>query len=131
MADPRPKFLSEKIKKGAGWRVLATWPNGEFENIGAFRSEEEAVRWIAKQSEVWLGSPLAVNRPPRKSPKDFSQATKLVVDVASGQVEDREPTPEERGIDPAASAMGKKGGPARAASMTPERRAEIAKPTIG
>jgi hypothetical protein len=62
-----------------------------------------------------------------KRPRDFSQAAKLVVDIASGQVEDREPTPEERGIDPAASAMGRKGGPARAASMTPERRAEIAK----
>jgi hypothetical protein len=62
-----------------------------------------------------------------KRPRDFSQAAKLVVDIASGQVEDRELTPEERGVDPAASAMGRKGGPARAASMTPERRAEIAK----
>jgi hypothetical protein len=62
-----------------------------------------------------------------KRPRDFSQAAKLVVDIASGQMEDREPTPEERGVDPAASAMGKKGGPARAASLTPERRAEIAK----
>jgi hypothetical protein len=61
-----------------------------------------------------------------KRPRDFSQAAKLVVDIASGQVEDREPTPEERGVDPAASAMGRKGGPARAASMTPERRREIA-----
>ncbi len=62
-----------------------------------------------------------------KRPRDFSQAAKLVVDIASGQVEDREATPEERGVDPAASAMGRKGGPARAASLTPERRAEIAK----
>jgi hypothetical protein len=62
-----------------------------------------------------------------KRPRDFSQAAKLVVDIASGQVEDREPTPEERGKDPAASAMGRKGGPARAASLTPGRRAEIAK----
>jgi hypothetical protein len=62
-----------------------------------------------------------------KRPRDFSQAAKLVVDIASGQVEDREPTPEERGVDPAASAMGRKGGPARAASMTPDRRREIAK----
>ena len=50
-----------------------------------------------------------------------------MVDILTGQVEDRELTPEERGVDPAASAMGKKGGPARAASMTPERRSEIAK----
>lgn len=70
--------------------------------------------------------PIMADKHPKR-PRDFSQAAKLVVDIASGQIEDREPTPEERGVDPAASAMGKKGGPARAASMTPERRAEIAK----
>ena len=62
-----------------------------------------------------------------KRPRDPNQLAKMIVDLSTGQVEDREPTPEERGVDPAASAMGKKGGPARAASMTPERRSEIAK----
>jgi hypothetical protein len=62
-----------------------------------------------------------------KRPRDTNQLAKLMVDILTGQVEDRELTPEERGVDPAASAMGKKGGPARAASMSPERRAEIAK----
>jgi hypothetical protein len=47
---------------------------------------------------------------PPKRPRDFSQAAKLVIDVATGQVEDREPTPQERGKDPAAAAMGRKGG---------------------
>jgi hypothetical protein len=64
---------------------------------------------------------------PRKRPRDFSQAAKLVVDIATGEVEDRPPTPEEQGKDPAAAAMGRKGGRARAANMTKERRAEIAK----
>jgi len=64
---------------------------------------------------------------PRKRPRDFSQAAKLVVDIATGQVEDREPTPEEQGKDPAASAMGRKGGAARAKSMTAEKRSEIAR----
>jgi general stress protein YciG len=64
---------------------------------------------------------------PPKRPRDFSQAAKFVVDVATGQREDREPTPEERGKDPAAAAMGRKGGAARAKSMSPERRAEIAR----
>jgi hypothetical protein len=64
---------------------------------------------------------------PRKRPRDFSQAAKLVVDIATGQVEDRPPTPEEQGKDPAAAAMGRKGGTARAKSMTAERRAEIAR----
>jgi len=62
-----------------------------------------------------------------KRPRDFSQAAKLVVDIASGQVEDREPTPEEQGKDPAAVALGLKGGAARAKAMTAEQRAEIAR----
>lgn len=62
-----------------------------------------------------------------KRPRDLNQWAKRMLDLATGEVSDREPTPEERGVDPAASAMGKRGGPARAASMTPERRAEIAK----
>jgi hypothetical protein len=43
-------------------------------------------------------------------PRDFSQGAKLVVDIATGQVEDRGPTPEEQGKDAAAVAMGRKGG---------------------
>jgi hypothetical protein len=62
-----------------------------------------------------------------KRPRDFSQAAKLVIDVATGQVEDRERTPEEEGKDPAAVAMGRKGGAARAKAVTPEKRSEIAK----
>ena len=61
-----------------------------------------------------------------KRPRDFSQAAKFVVDVATGEREDREPTPEEQGKDPAASALGRKGGAARAAKMSPEKRREIA-----
>jgi len=62
-----------------------------------------------------------------KRPRDFSQAGKFVVDVATGQVEDREPTPEEQGKDAAAVAMGRKGGTARAKAMTAEKRTEIAR----
>jgi hypothetical protein len=46
----------------------------------------------------------------RKRPRDFSQAAKLVVDIATGQVEDRPPTPEEQGKDPAAVGRGRLGG---------------------
>ncbi len=61
-----------------------------------------------------------------KRPRDPAQLAKLMIDIASGEVEDREPTPEERGKDPAAAALGRKGGAARAKSMTAERRSEIA-----
>jgi hypothetical protein len=63
----------------------------------------------------------------RKRPRDPAQLAKLMIDIASGEIEDREPTPEERGKDPAAAALGKKGGKARARNMTAERRSEIAR----
>jgi hypothetical protein len=62
-----------------------------------------------------------------KRPRDPNQLAKSIVDIATGQKPDRDPTPEEQGKDPAAVAMGKRGGRARAEGMTAERRAEIAK----
>ena len=63
----------------------------------------------------------------KKRPRDPSQLAKMVVDIATGDTEDRPPTPEEQGKDPAAVALGRKGGKMRAAKMSPERRTEIAK----
>jgi hypothetical protein len=62
-----------------------------------------------------------------KRPRDPNQLAKSIIDIATGEKPDRDPTPEEQGKDPAAVALGKKGGKARADSMTPERRAEIAR----
>jgi hypothetical protein len=62
----------------------------------------------------------------KKRPRDPAQLAKLMIDIASGEVEDREPTPEEQSKDPAAAAMGRKGGVARAAKMTSAKRREIA-----
>lgn len=62
-----------------------------------------------------------------KRPRDPNQLAKSIIDIATGEKPDRDPTPEEQGKDPAAVALGKKGGKARADAMTPERRSEIAK----
>lgn len=66
-----------------------------------------------------------------KRPRDVSQWAKRMVDLATGQVEDRQPTPEEQGKSAKAVSRGKsgglKGGAARAAKLTPEQRAEIAR----
>lgn len=59
-----------------------------------------------------------------KRPADAVGLAVMVGRIATGEVDD---TPADDGKDPAAKALGKKGGAARAASMTPERRAEIAK----
>jgi hypothetical protein len=64
----------------------------------------------------------------RKRPRDPNQLGKLIVDIATGDVED---TLHDRGKDPAAVALGRKGGlkggKARAASMTAEERSEAAR----
>jgi hypothetical protein len=63
-------------------------------------------------------------------PRDPAQLAKLMIDIASGEVEDRKPEPSLDGKDAAAVSLGRrggaKGGKARAATLTPERRAEIA-----
>jgi hypothetical protein len=51
----------------------------------------------------------------------------MIVDIATGEIEDRTPTPEEQGKDPNAAALGRKGGKARAAGMDEAQRKEIAK----
>lgn len=65
----------------------------------------------------------AMQRP--KRPRDANQLAKLIVDLATGQA--KEALPLDDGKDPAAVALGKKGGAARAASLSKKRRAEIAK----
>jgi hypothetical protein len=47
----------------------------------------------------------------QKRPRDANQLAKLIVDIATGQVEDREPTSEEQGKTTAAVPRGKAGGP--------------------
>jgi hypothetical protein len=66
-----------------------------------------------------------------KHPRDPNQLAKAIIDIATGQKPDRDPTPEEEGKDPAAIERGPKGGlrggKTRSANMTPEQRAEIAR----
>ena len=52
-----------------------------------------------------------------KRPRDPNQLAKLIVDIATGQATDEQPEPTGR----------QRSGLARAASMTPEQRSEIAR----
>ena len=71
---------------------------------------------------------MAMKRTPR--PRDPIQLGKLMVDIATGQV----PDAVDDGKNPNAVALGRlggaKGGPARAKSLSPERRKEIAKAAL-
>jgi len=59
-----------------------------------------------------------------KRPADVNARAVMVAKIATGEIDD---SPADDGKDPAAKALGKKGGTARAESMTMERRVEIAK----
>lgn len=77
-----------------------------------------------------MTSTATVKRLPR--PRDPVQLSKLIGDILTGQIEDRAPdrTPDLT-KDQAAVALGRKGarkgGIARAASMSPKQRAKIAR----
>lgn len=74
-----------------------------------------------------MGNMSESKRLPR--PRDANQLAKLVADIATGEIEDRITT--EDGRDLAAVLLGRrgglKGGRARAAKLSPERRSEIAR----
>ncbi|MBX9735108.1 MAG: hypothetical protein K2X37_13710 [Chitinophagaceae bacterium] len=63
-----------------------------------------------------------------KRPTDTNKRAKSIVDIATG---DKEDTLSKEAISSAAAALGRKGGlkggPARAAALTPKKRSEIAK----
>lgn len=67
---------------------------------------------------------MAVGPKDRKRPTDVAASAVHVMRVLTGEATDDAP---DDGKDPAAKALGAKGGAARAAKMTPERRAEIAR----
>ena len=58
-----------------------------------------------------------------KRPRDPNQLAKFIVDVASGEIAD----PLDKVTVQRARNAGRKGGPARAQSLTPEQRSEIAR----
>ena len=59
-----------------------------------------------------------------KRPADVIGNAVKVMRIATGEIEDVVP---DDGKDPAAKALGRKGGAARAAKLSPERRAQIAR----
>ena len=95
-------------------RQVLEWPSGlrgfcrKAPRLGQCLEQQVSV---VGQSEIYaLGGSdrhrgchiFGMTTPRRKRPRDPAQLAKLIVDIATGEVEDREPTPEERGKDAAA-----------------------------
>ena len=62
-----------------------------------------------------------------KRPRDPNQLGKLIVDLSVGEADDSQNVPDDRRKDPAAIALGKKGGKARAAKLSPKQKTAIAR----
>jgi hypothetical protein len=62
-----------------------------------------------------------------KRPRDPNQLAKSIIDIATGQKPDRDPTPEEQGKRPVAVESGSRGGKVRAKLLSPQERQEIAR----
>ena len=63
----------------------------------------------------------------RKRPRDPAQLAKLIVDIATGEVEDRIEDDRNAAAVVRGRLGGRKGGKARADSLTPHERSEIAR----
>jgi hypothetical protein len=58
---------------------------------------------------------------------DVNRNAVLIARIATGEAADDAPTPESEGKNAAAVALGRMGGKARAASISPRRRKQIAR----
>jgi hypothetical protein len=61
-----------------------------------------------------------------KRPRDPNQLAKLIVDIATGEADDAE-SPKRKAAPGKGRSGGLKGGPARANSLTPAERVDIAR----
>jgi hypothetical protein len=62
-----------------------------------------------------------------KRPADVIGNAVHVMRIATGEISEDFPTPESEGKDPAAVALGRKGGKARAEGLSKKRRKDIAR----
>ncbi len=51
---PKTTFGMVQLKTGSGWHIRATLPHGERVQVNYFKTELEAIEWIADKSTPWL-----------------------------------------------------------------------------
>jgi hypothetical protein len=112
------------------WTLIIDEEDVDFGEVtGAESNAHEACNRAHLRYLDRLAKASAPTRP--KRPRDPAQLAKLMIDIASGDVEDRDPTPEEQRKSVSRVARSKIGGPkggkARALKLTPEQRADIAR----
>ncbi len=51
---PKTKFGLFQSKADSGWHIRATLPHGERVQVNYFKTEDEAIEWVAEKSLSWL-----------------------------------------------------------------------------
>jgi hypothetical protein len=52
---PKVTFDSEPLRVGSEWHLVATYPSGQREHVTGFKSEAEAIEWLASgRCQAWL-----------------------------------------------------------------------------
>jgi hypothetical protein len=56
VAKPKGEITlaAEPVKVGTQWHVVGTYPGGQQEHITGFKTEADALDWIANGSAAWL-----------------------------------------------------------------------------
>jgi hypothetical protein len=50
----KTKFAMVQVKAESGWHIRATLPHGECIQVNYFKTEFEAIEWIADKATLWL-----------------------------------------------------------------------------
>jgi hypothetical protein len=58
-APKKPEMRARERKDGSGWYVLVIWGDLPSQQVGAFRSEEDAAQWIKDNSADWFRARLS------------------------------------------------------------------------
>jgi hypothetical protein len=55
----KPIIESRELRNGTGWYALVTWGDRPSEQVGGFRSQDEAQAWISLSAPAWTKARLA------------------------------------------------------------------------
>jgi hypothetical protein len=101
----------------------------QFEQVVGIEAKMHRLGDICSGLSGVSGTVVAMPERSRKRPRDPNQLAKAIVDIATGEAQDD--APENVGKDPAAVALGRKGGlkggKARAAKLSAAERSEAAR----
>jgi hypothetical protein len=50
----KPEMRPRELKDGSGWYVLVQWGDRPSQQVGGFPTEDEAQKWIERDSSSWL-----------------------------------------------------------------------------